>query len=215
MLFALLVKGIAQMEIKKGVFLAGCSCLLFAAQAVNLPLSFQAGRIDSLERSSAAQKFIQQEEALKQGKLTPGDSDSSLLVERAPEEGLVYVQLAISVFQGRTLSPLDYILVVEGREYPCLGMAPSQTGIFDFRNLEVKGPCEVLLLYECPDAAFGATLKSTFDDLPIPSITGLVLREPEPPTPVEKVAEPQEKTPEENKETVAEQSKEEAQTEKE
>ncbi|MFA6929137.1 MAG: hypothetical protein WCT05_02340 [Lentisphaeria bacterium] len=202
------------MKIKKGIWLAGCFCSMFAAQAAILPLSFQAGRIDSLDRSSAALKFIQQEAALKQGKLTPEDNDSSLLEERVPEEGLVYIQLAISVFPERTLSPLDYILVVEGREYPSLGMALSQTKIFDFRNLEAKGPCEVLLLYECPASALGATLKSVFDDLPIPPVSGLVLQEPEPPAPAEKTEAPQEKTLEENKEAAPEPDKTASQTEK-
>lgn len=162
-----------------------CVAFLSAARAASLPVLFHAGRLDKLERSSDSRKFILKETALKQNRLSPGANDGDLVEERSPEENQVFIVLSISVYPGRSIGLSDYLLQVEGREYPCLGMASAQNQFFDFRLLEAKGPAEVLLIFSCPASARGATLKSAHTQMPIPTISGLVLQEPEPePAPV-------------------------------
>ncbi len=162
-----------------------CVAFLSAVQAMNLPVLFHAGRLDKLDRGSEPRKFILKEAALKQNRLVPGGNDGDLVEEYSPDEDRVFVVLSISVYPGRSVSPSDYVLQVEGSEYPCLGMASASTQVFDFRLLDMQGPAEVLLIFSCLASARGATLKSAHADMPIPAISGLVLQEPEPePAPV-------------------------------
>lgn len=182
------------MKILQLAALVLCVAFLPESGAVNLPVFFHAGRLDKLERGSEPLKFIRKEDALKQNRLLPGASDSDLVEDRSPEDSKVFIVLSISVFPKRSVSPSDYVLQVDGSEYPCLGMASTQTRFFDFRLLDMKGPAEALLLFSCPAAARGATLKSAHADLPIPPITGLVLQEPEPePAPLAEAEKPAEK----------------------
>ncbi|MDD3952449.1 MAG: hypothetical protein PHY82_00880 [Lentisphaeria bacterium] len=168
------------MKILQRAALVCCVVFLSSAGAVSLPVLFHAGRLDKLDRVSEPLKFIQKEAALKQNRLVPGANDSDLVEERSADENRVFIVLGISVYPGRSVSPSDYVLQVDGSEYPCLGMASAKIQVFDFRLLEIQGPAEVLLLFSCSAAARGATLKSAHADLPIPAMTGLVLQEPEP-----------------------------------
>ncbi|NMA21410.1 MAG: hypothetical protein GX927_12605 [Lentisphaerae bacterium] len=168
------------MKLLQWAVLAGCVVFLSSASAINLPVFFHAGRLDNLTRITDPVKFIRKDEALKQNRLVPTEDDGNLLEERSPEDDQVFIVLSVSVYPGRSIGPSDYVLQVDAREYPCLGMASARNHFYDFRMLEAKGPAEVLLIFSCPAAARGASLKSTHADLPIPTITGLVLQEPEP-----------------------------------
>ncbi len=162
-----------------------CLCLLLCLGAGNflagpLSLTTHFGRLTNLERTSEAQKFVSEDEALKQGLTAPGgDVPAELLLETSPDDDQVFVILDAAVFPDRTLSPLDYLLVVDGRDCKCLGMAERRSGYFDFRYLLVTGPAEVKLIFSCSASARLAALKSALE-VPLPTITGLVLQEPEP-----------------------------------
>ncbi len=167
-----------------------CLCLLIclwggSLLAVSLPVNISSGKIIELLRTAEAQQFVNQDEALKQGLTIASEAvPEALLIERSPDDGQVFVILQVAVFPARTISPLDYILIVDGKDCQCLGMAARQSDFFDFRYLVANGPAEVKLIFACPAAARLATLKTALE-LPIPAVAGLVLQEPEPaPEPV-------------------------------
>ncbi len=162
------------------LFVAICLSFLSVSWAGSLSIPFHAGRLDNLERVTGARKFIQREAAIQQNRLLAKGEDDDLIEERSPDMDQVFVVLNIAVYPGRSLAPSDYLLQVDGIEYPCLGMAYSRNQVFDFRLLEEKGPAELMLIFACPASARGATMKCAYPEIPIPAISGLVLQEPEP-----------------------------------
>ncbi len=163
-----------------------------------LPISIHSGKITALVRTAEEQKFVNEDEALRRNLTSPGGASvTELLQPRTPDEEQVFVILQLAVFPDRTLSPLDYLLVVDGMDCKCLGMAERNRDFFDFRYLLATGPTEVKLIFACPASARLATLKTALD-LPLPAVTGLILQEPEPIP--EAVAEPPTETAEEKTE---------------
>ena len=168
-----------------------CGLLLASATAGPLNITVPCGTLRGLERLETPVAFVDEDEALKAGltKPTPNVPDN-LRVEREPDEGRVYVVLSFTVQVERTLSPCDYVLMADGEECPCLGASVGKSLCVDFRNLQIPGPTEAKLVFACSANAYGASLKTAFNGLPIPTIQNLELQErPEPPAAAEQVGE--------------------------
>lgn len=147
--------------------------------ALDLPLPIHAGRLESYERSLAAQSFISQEKAVQNKTFEAGLDNEALRESRSPDEEQAFVIFKVSVLPQRSISRFDYELVIEGRAYKCQSMALANQPDFDFRLLETTGPQELLLLFSVPEKAKSASLRSRFAQLPMPAISGLTLQETE------------------------------------
>jgi len=168
-----------------------CAFSLAAVHAASLNITVPCGILRNLERLTEAVDFVDEDAALKAGLTKPTSNiPESLRVSREPDDGKAYVVLTFSVQVERTLSPCDYVLNVNGEECPCLGASVGRNLCVDFRNLQIQGPTEAKLVFACAADAYGASLKTAFNGLPIPTIQNLELQErPEPPASAEPVGE--------------------------
>lgn len=128
------------MKILQRAALVCCVVFLSSAGAVSLPVLFHAGRLDKLDRVSVPLKFIQKEAALKQNRLVPGANDSDLVEERSADENRVFIVLGISVYPGRSVSPSDYVLQVDGANIPAWEWHPPESRFLIFACWKYRDP---------------------------------------------------------------------------
>ncbi len=151
-----------------------------------LPLDVPCGQLIEFVRKDTAQRFVDLEKAAATEDAKPAVvAPDELLVEREPENGMVYAVFTFKVAAGRTLSKYDYILETDaGKTQPCLEMGPATGDFYDLRFRAAEGPGTYRLIFHCPKEAYEAKLRYGYPNIPLPPIGDFVINErPAPPPP--------------------------------
>ena len=168
---------------------------------VTLPAPVPCGQITEFIRTEDAQKFVDINAAAKAAAEadtstedgTPSmDVPEELLVEKEPENGMLFAIFTVKVTEGRTLSQYDYALETDsGTRQSCLGIGYGKTGFFDFRMRAQQGPELYKLIFHCPKEAYEVKLIYAYPKIPVPPVGDFVINvRPAPPTPPPAPAEP-------------------------
>lgn len=138
-------------------------CALFlVGTVIAAPRSVRCGTLSTIEIESGSVRTVDLEKALAAGKVTPESNSPSELTEGLePTSGREFVILTFGLNRGMSLGKTDYRLRLDGRLFPCLGLALGTNNPFDPRRLDIVTKDErqtVRALFEIPEGAEKATL---------------------------------------------------------
>ncbi len=154
---------------------------LCCTAAVEFPVPVHAGQLEKMERTSSAQAFVELHSALSNGNRAPAATAGDVTTRQIPpKKGSVYVVFTVSVEAGRSLSVSDYELSCNAMKTKCLGLALPAVNAFDGRLNLVKGPANVKMLFEAPEAAMKAALVAAAG-YPLYDVLDIELQKPAPP----------------------------------
>lgn len=160
-------------------------CALFlVGTVIAAPRSVRCGTLSTIEIESGSVRTVDLEKALAAGKVTPQSNSPSELTEGLePTSRREFVILTFDLNRGMSLGKTDYRLRLDGRLFPCLGLALGTNNPFDPRRLDIVTKDErqtVRALFEIPEGAEKATLVFSLPTtMPVEDIP-LVLRESSP-----------------------------------
>ena len=172
------------------VGVAVASALL--GEIADLPLQVPCGQLTDFIKKEDPQRFVDFERAAEKADDKPAvTAPEELIVEREPENGMVYAIFTFKVAAGRTLSKYDYILETDaGATQPCLEIGRAAGDFYDLRIRNAEGPEIYKLIFYCPKEAYEVRLRYAFPKLPLPPIGDFVINPRPAPPPAPEPAAP-------------------------
>ena len=170
--------------------IAVASALL--GEIAELPLQVPCGQLTEFIKKEDAQRFVDLDKAAATEDDKPAvTAPDELIVEREPENGMVYAIFTFKVAAGRTLSKFDYILETDaGATQPCLEIGRAAGDFYDLRIRNAEGPEIYKLIFYCPKEAYEVRLRSAFPKLPLPPIGDFIINQRPAPPPAPEPAAP-------------------------
>ena len=138
-----------------------------ASAIADLPIAFHAGKIETVQVTTEAQRFTNLEKCAAQNKKSPtSEVPEDLCEDKEPSTGKQFVILKIIPTPTRTISPFDYKLVSDGNDFPCLGLALVSNNVYDFRRKIHESSEPIFLIFETPSNLENVMLTCVYAGLP-------------------------------------------------